>query len=227
MGFSRGMLAGGLLVVATVGVMGAAEAPSKVLDVERINVREADGTSRMVIAGRDSFPGSFVKGEEIPRPDRTAFAGVLMLNDEGTENGGMIWKGLTGPDGTVEAGASLTFDRYGNDQTVQLLQTDDGTSDTSALIFSDRPAGQLDHGLAMQAEAATSEAERERLFRQANIGGAPRMFIGRSRDRNSVIMMQDEAGRPRLIFNVSPQGEASILFLDEQGRPQRTIKAGD
>lgn len=223
MSFTRGMLAGGLIVIATVAIMGTARAPSKVLDVERINIRESDGTLRMVIAGRDKFPGSFVKGREIARPDRTSFAGVLMLNDEGTENGGMIWKGLKGPNSEVDAGASLTFDRYGNDQTLQLLQTDSGTHDSSALIFSDRPAGQLNTELALRADKATSEAERNRLLAAANVGGAPRMFVGRSQDRNAIIMMQDEKGAPRLVFNVSPKGEASITFLDEQGRPVRTI----
>ena len=122
MGFAKGMVTGGLLVIGTIAVMAAGRTPPKVLDVERINVREADGTLRMVIAGKDRFPGSFVKGREVPRPDRTSFAGVLLLNDEGTENGGMIWKGLKGPNGEVDAGASLTFDRYGNDQTLQLLK---------------------------------------------------------------------------------------------------------
>jgi hypothetical protein len=223
MSFAKGMLVGGAIVLATAAIMGTARAPSKVLDVERINIREADGTLRMVIAGRDKFPGSFVKGKEIPRPDRTAFAGLLLLNDEGTENGGMIWKGLKGPNGEVDAGASLTFDRYGNDQTLQLLQTDSGTHDTSALIFSDRPAGQLNSELALKAEKAPTEEERSRLMAQANVGGAPRMFVGRSRDRNSIIMMQDEKGAPRLIFNVSAKGEASIVFLNEQGQPVRTI----
>jgi hypothetical protein len=223
MSFARGMLTGGLLVVATIAIMAATRTPPKVLDVERINVREADGTLRMVIAGKDRFPGSFVKGREVLRPDRTSFAGVLLLNDEGTENGGMIWKGLKGPNGEVDAGASLTFDRYGNDQTLQLLQTDSGTNDTSALIVSDRPAGQLNHALTEQAFKAKTDEERGRLLQQANVGGAPRMFVGRSRDRNSVIMMQDETGLPRLVLNVSPKGEASIVFLDDKGQPVRTI----
>jgi hypothetical protein len=227
MSFVKGMAIGGMLVAATVVLMGAGRVSSKVIDVERINVREADGTLRMVIAGRDAFPGSFMKGKEIARPDRKAFAGILLLNDEGTENGGLIWKGLTGPDGNVDAGASLTFDRYGNDQTLQLLQTDSGNRDTSALIFSDRPAGAIDPQAAAQAQATNDPEEREKLMRQANLGGAPRMFVGRTQDRNSMIMMQDESGAPRLVLQVSPQGEASIVFLDEQGRPQRTIKATD
>jgi hypothetical protein len=205
-------------------VIAAARTPPKVIDVERINVREADGTLRMVIAGKDRFSGSFVKGKEVPRPDRTSFAGVLLLNDEGTENGGMIWKGLKGPNGEVDAGASLTFDRYGNDQTLQLLQTDSGKDDTSALILSDRAAGPLNHALVQQAFNAKTNEERDSLLKEANVGGAPRMFVGRSRDRNSVIMMQDETGLPRLVLNVSPKGEGSIIFLHDKGQPVRTIK---
>ena len=227
MTFTKGMLTGGLMVAATIFIMGAVRPSPKVIDVERINVREADGTLRMVIAGRDRFPGSFVKGTEVARPDRKTFAGMLFLNDEGTENGGLIWKGQKAANGAVTAGASLTFDRYGNDQTLQLLQTDEGTTDTSALIFSDRPSGQLDAGLALKADATPDPVESARLRRAANVGGAPRMFVGRSRDRNSIIMMQDEAGNPRLILNVSPAGEASIVFLDDKGQPQRIIGPKD
>ena len=223
MSFSKGIATGGFLVIAIIIATGAAQRPAKVLDVERINIREADGTLRMVIAGKDNFPGSFVKGQEIARPDRTAFAGMLMLNDEGTENGGLIWKGATGADGSVDAGASLTFDRYGNDQSLQLLQTDNGTHDGSALIFSDRPSGQMDFDASAKAEKATTPEERDRLLRQANVGGAPRLFVGRSRDRNAMIMMQDETGAPRLVFQVAANGEAAIIFLDAQGRPTRTL----
>ena len=136
MGFAKGMLVGGALVAATVLLTGAGQPTRfKTIDVERINVRESDGTLRFVLASRDAFPGSFDRGKEIPRPDRKHAAGMLFLNDEGTENGGLIWAGKKNAAGEVNAGASLTFDRYGNDQTVQLLQTDNGTHDGSALIF--------------------------------------------------------------------------------------------
>ncbi|MCC6926853.1 hypothetical protein [Novosphingobium sp.] len=228
MGFSQGMLLGGALVAATVVLTGAARTGKfATIDVERINVREKDGTLRFVLAGRDSFPGAFDHGKEIDRPDRRHAAGMLFLNDEGTENGGLIWAGKRGQDGRINAGASLTFDRYGNDQTVQLLQTDSGTSDGSALIFSDRPGKPFDHAAIAAAAKLADPAARQKAMSDAGVGGAPRLYLGRSRDRNAVVMLQDQDGRPRLMLIVQPDGTAAIQFLDENGTPVRTISPKD
>ena len=62
------------------------------LDVQRINLREPDGTLRMVISDASTAPGIIIKGKEYPHPDRHA-AGMIFYNDEGTENGGLIFGG--------------------------------------------------------------------------------------------------------------------------------------
>jgi hypothetical protein len=68
------------------------------LDVQRINLREPDGTLRLVISNKSKAPGIFIKGKEYPHPDRKT-AGMIFFNDEGTENGGLIFGGETSPDG--------------------------------------------------------------------------------------------------------------------------------
>ena len=55
------------------------------IDVQRINVREPDGTLRMTISSMAKAPGLMFKGKEHPYPSRQA-AGVLFFNDEGTES---------------------------------------------------------------------------------------------------------------------------------------------
>lgn len=224
MGYVSGMLTGAALVAATVVLTGAGRSNRfDTIDVQRINVREKDGTLRFVLASRDAFPGAFDHGKEIPRPDRKHAAGMLFLNDEGTENGGLIWAGRKSADGSVSAGASLTFDRYGNDQTVQLLQTDYGTRDGSALIFSDRPATPFDHAALARIEQIKDPAEQKKALEAAGVGGATRLFVGRSRDRNAVVMLQDREGRPRLILSVEPDGASSISFLGPDGKVLRKL----
>ena len=61
------------------------------ITVERINIVEPDGTLRMVISNKSNFPGFILKGKETPHPDRKT-AGMLFFNDEGTENGGLIFE---------------------------------------------------------------------------------------------------------------------------------------
>jgi hypothetical protein len=61
------------------------------LDVQRLNLVEPDGTLRMVISDKARFPGAIIRGKEHAhtRPD----AGLLFFNDEGTEDGGLIFSG--------------------------------------------------------------------------------------------------------------------------------------
>ena len=60
------------------------------ITVGRINIAEPDGTKRLIISNKAQFPGAFEQGKEIARPDRASFAGMLFLDEEGNENGGLI-----------------------------------------------------------------------------------------------------------------------------------------
>src|SRR5690606_12971006 len=62
------------------------------IDVKRINIREDDGTLRMIVSNTTRFPGIIFRGKHHPHPNRTT-AGILFFNDEGTENGGLIFGG--------------------------------------------------------------------------------------------------------------------------------------
>jgi hypothetical protein len=97
------------------------------LRVHRLDVVEPDGTMRMVISNKHSLPPVIIKGVERPemgepRPQ----AGMLFYNDEGTENGGLIFGGRKNESGeVVDSGGSLSFDQYGAGQVIQLAGVDD------------------------------------------------------------------------------------------------------
>jgi len=108
------------------------------IQVHRINVVEADGTLRMVISNRDRLPGVIVKGKESPPNDRPQ-AGLIFYNDEGSENGGLIFGGHRNEKGeVVDSGGSLSFDKYGDNQIVQLAGVDDKTDRFAGLAVSDQ-----------------------------------------------------------------------------------------
>lgn len=86
------------------------------ITVRRINMVEPDDTKRIVLSNKAQFPGGFLQGKEVARPDRRSFAAMLFIDDEGTENGGLIQKGSMGADGKISSGLSLTFDRFRQDQ---------------------------------------------------------------------------------------------------------------
>ncbi len=97
------------------------------LRVHRIDVVEPDGTLRMVLSNKSRLPPVIIKGQERPemgepRPQ----AGIIFYNDEGTENGGLIFGGRKNEKGeVVDSGGSLSFDKYGAGQIIQLAGVDD------------------------------------------------------------------------------------------------------
>ena len=209
----------------------ASTPPSKLdeLTVGRLNVVEPDGTLRMIISSRARFPGAFSRGKEIARPDRRDVAGILFVDDEGTENGGLVQNGQLDKAGKVQAGLSLTFDRFRQDQMVQVLLDEDGDGARAGLIINDRPSYKtfsVDDLLQLvTATAAQSPAERDAVFqRHQALGhfGYPRGYFG-TKSGSAQLVLNDPQGRPRLRLKVSDHGEPAIELLDETGRTVRSL----
>jgi len=169
------------------------------LNVQRINIRESDGTLRMVIANSARLPGVIIKGHEQPKQDRPQ-AGMLFFNDEGTENGGLIFGGHRDAKGeVVDAGGSLSFDRYGANQVVQLLGVDDKDNHMAGLVVTDSQEG--------------GQGER-------------RLWAGRTGDGASRLSLMDADGKKRVEISVGAKGNGQIVFLDANGNAVKTI-SGD
>lgn len=95
------------------------------LTLERLNIVDADGKVRLILAG--GFP-----------PRRTQQAGIIFVHASGVEAGGLIYSGEK-RDGVVSAGGILTFDKYGDDQIVALQYSEGNGRRTQGLTFQDRP----------------------------------------------------------------------------------------
>jgi len=111
-------------------LIGAKQPQTSTLDelrVHRIDIVEPDGTLRMVLSNKNRLPPVIIRGQEHPemgepRPQ----AGMIFYNDEGSENGGLIFGGRKNQEGEiVDSGGSLSFDRYGAGQVIQLAGVDD------------------------------------------------------------------------------------------------------
>src|SRR5437868_5887348 len=85
------------------------------IDVERINVREPDGSYRMVISNRPRSIGPIYKGKPFGY-EGGGRPGIIFFNDEGTENGGLTFTGKQNPDGSYEASSGFSFDQFNQDQ---------------------------------------------------------------------------------------------------------------
>jgi len=201
------------------------------ITVGRINIVEPDGTKRLVISNRAQFPGAFHEGKEIERPNRRAFAGMLFINEEGTENGGFLQKGsIEGASGKIDSGLSLTFDRFRQDQALQLLNTDNENSQRTAVLINDVPNFKVtsmdDHPRfreeASKLDRAGQKAYWNKLTEEGRLG-VNRIWLGNTADKGSSLQLKDAQGRVRMMLLVGADGKAEIQMLDEAGKVVRSI----
>lgn len=96
------------------------------ITARRINMVDSDGKVRVILAGE--FPKS-----------RADMAGLIFNNPDGSEAGGLGYRGKRDKDGRVEAGSILTFDQYGSDQVVSLGYSQTGDQKVLGLTVNDRP----------------------------------------------------------------------------------------
>jgi len=160
------------------------------INVHRINVVEPDGTLRMVISDHAKLPGIIVRGKEqpFPRPQ----AGMIFYNDEGSENGGLIFGGHRNDKGeVVDSGGSLSFDKYDANQIVQLLGVDDKEDRFSGLSIRD---------------SVTGTDNRRRIW------------VGRDDDGTARLNLMDANGKKRILIEVKADGTPSLSFLDANGK---------
>jgi len=191
------------------------------IEVERINIVEADGTLRLVLSNRDRSPGPVLRGQPFAYPGGTR-PGLIFYNDEGTENGGLIFGGRRNPDGTFQADHSLTFDQYEQDQIIALQYTDNNGDRRQGLQIMDRSERPITEMLESMTAIEQMPDGPEKLAAmqqfQSDHWNAQRLYVGRNRNKAATVLMGDRQGRTRLRMVVDSTGNASIDFLDEAGK---------
>ena len=215
-----------VMTLATIwlGLSAVAPAAAKfdTIDVQRINVREPDGTLRLAISNHALIPGLIYDGKEYPHPNRPE-AGMIFYNDQGDENGGLVFDGGL-KNGTPTNGGSFTFDRYHQDQTLQLISIEDGKDRHVGLAINDRPDAPMDIAAGLRARTMAPGPERDALLAKAGFSNARRAWLGRSEDGSVALVLNDPAGRPRLTLGVGKDGVPSVELRDPTGKVTRTIR---
>src|SRR5260221_6253653 len=111
------------------------------IEAQQIRIVEPDGTLRMIISNSKRLPGVIVHGKEVEKVDRSQ-AAMLFFNDEASENGGLIFSGSKNSKGeVVNSGVSLSFDRYGGKQEVNLIGVNDKDDRFAGLSINDSKQG--------------------------------------------------------------------------------------
>ncbi|HEY6330992.1 MAG TPA: hypothetical protein VI756_16795 [Blastocatellia bacterium] len=191
------------------------------IDVQRINFREPDGTLRLVISDKAKFPGAFFKNKEIPRPDRQA-NGMLFLNDEGTEMGGLTFGGEKTKDGQTVSDGHLSFDQYDQDQLFSIDAGQEGPAKRTALLITDRGDyslyGSMDELMRIKALPRDQQQAAFQKFAEAHPGDHHRIVLARDSDKSAVLRMKDTEGRDRIVIKVGADGAPIMQFLNEGGK---------
>ncbi len=196
--------------------------------VHRIDIVEPDGTPRLILSNRASYPGSLFHGAETPRPDRRDAAGMLMMNDEGTEDGAFIWGGLS-RDGRPMNFSHLSFDQYEQDQTLSLDASSENGEHFAGVRLNDMPDIPITPALIQEYERlralpeGTAKEQAMTAFTQKYPGGHRRAALERSGDDSVALTLSDAQGRPRLRAKVNKDGTPLIEFLDETGHVTKTV----
>lgn len=158
---------------------------SKVLRAEKIEIVEKDGKVKLSLFNKDNLPPAIIDGKKLPRQGGDE-SGLMFYNAEGEECGGLIYTGATS-NGKINSSASLSFDRYKQDQVVQLFNTHDGPNIEKGLKIFDRPDYSIVKTLAMIDSVRQHIPEQSRqnevlseLGKQGKFG-VNRLFVGQQK----------------------------------------------
>ncbi len=125
---------------------------------------------------------------------------MLFYNNEGAENGGLIFGGHRNEKGdVVDSGGSLTFDKYGASQIVQLAGVDDKDNKFAGLAVND----------------------------QNNSRMRRRIWVGRKDDGAAIVSLMDAEGKKRIVMQVAADGTPSLDFLDADGHIVKRVLSGN
>ncbi|MDX6357521.1 MAG: hypothetical protein QOH37_575 [Nocardioidaceae bacterium] len=187
------------------------------LTVKRVNVVEDDGTLRIVIGNSTHGRTLPVRGRLVEHPGRVASAGLLFMNDDGTECGGLAYRGRRGAEGKQQAGY-LTVDDYEQNESLRFGMVQDGTSSEKFVEFSDRPGWSIADLVQDLERAAPGEAAEIQGRYAGHKGyGVSRLRLAREADGSVGLVLRDGEGRDRLRLVVPADGEPLVEVLDAEG----------
>ncbi|MCD9029339.1 hypothetical protein LDO26_14150 [Luteimonas sp. BDR2-5] len=171
----------------------AVRSPSSqsVLDVERINIVDPTGVTRVVIANAERFPLPKLDGREYPRAVQPA--GLVFYDAKGDELGGIA---IT--DAEMGKISALAFDYPNYDAMGMVTRVSaDGSDAMAGFLINSRPPAGLD----------VIEASRV-VERRIGI---------HNRNEDAEIVLADPQGRDRIRLVADAAGDARIEVLDAEG----------
>jgi hypothetical protein len=217
-----------LVVTGFIALTNTATTHFKEISAERINILEKNGQLRMAISNKTLSPEVLAYGKPlvpaIPGGNRP---GLIFFNDEGTENGGLVFMGGKDSSGKYQATGHFSFDQYNQNQVLYLSYADNNGNQNTGLHIDDRQTPQPYWEWRTEykkAELLPDGPVKEALLKkmmEPTIGQkaiAQRVFVGKDENKTAMVTLADRMGSPRLQLLVDSNGVAKINFLDSAGK---------
>jgi hypothetical protein len=184
----------------------------KELNVEKLNICEPDGTVKMTLFNSRNIPSAILDGEDFMPGHRAndGISGAMFYNNHGDECGGLIYGSSTDENGVDSMGMSLTFDKFKQDQVMQLSIQKEGETESYGIAIFDRPDETIKETIAKvrELQATTDIDEKRKLIKRIRHNNEKRMFIGNDVDGLIKVALYDKNGK-----------EAVKLFVDTDDKP--------
>ena len=137
---------------------------------------------------------------------------------------------LVSADGKIDSGLALSFDRFRQDQAMQLLNNDSASHQMTGIRINDVPNFQttsMDDIARFREEAGKLPQDQQKAYwtklsEQGRLN-KNRIWLGNTGDKGSALQLKDAQGRVRMLLLVSADGKAEIRMLDEQGKVSKSI----
>lgn len=171
-----------------------ASAAFDTLTVQRINVVDANGKPRLVIANSAHFPDVEIRGKVYQRSIHDS-AGLVYYDVNGQETGGLVLTKL-GTDDVANQTFDYTYQMTDGIRMIKRESADGAHWQAGFEIFDRRPykPGEADSSQGVQRVALVDE------------------------DHNAQLVISDVHGKPRIRIGVDATGEPAITMLSADGK---------
>lgn len=119
-------------------------------------------------------------------------------------------------DGTVSSYGHLSFDRYDQDQELNLEYLQDGSGQSTKLAFLDQPDWPITDVLKLP-------RSEWRHFAATHPDSTPRLMMSRAGDGSVSLGLKDEQGHTRILIKVAADDTPVIELLDPSGNIVRQL----
>jgi hypothetical protein len=211
-----------IIILAVILALSMHNSHFKELTAERINIIEPNGMLRMVISDEKNQHPGMMNGKIMTSRERPA--GMIFFNNDGDEDGGLVYEGNKNGAGMV-----YSFDQYKNDQVMQLQynQSNDGKGKTIGRSYGLKLWDRADDftlqrvidyvdSLKKLKDTNAYKSGINKLKAEGKLG-QQRFFAGKNENGEVGLFLSDSKGIPRLKIYIDKNNQPVIQTLDQKG----------